>query len=237
MEDPGQGRYVLCLMGFRASIALAAACALTSIACAGARGDGATLGARAAPDVATTAPERTLLAAGAVLSQPLDFQDGDRHYIGALSTGLMSGAPERLLAAFGDPAALAEMLPLTKRVTLVDGQPSVKRIELQQGNSVVDATYTVAFFPGDGEVTFRLDRTRPHDIEDVYGYVRVERFDDRRSIVTLGAAVDVGSGLTQMLFGKKVQDVILSTPYAMRDYFARLAPLPSDAVVAQIDER
>jgi hypothetical protein len=40
-----------------------------------------------------------------------------------------------------------------------------------------------------------------------------------------------------MLFGKKVQDVILSTPYSMRDYFARLSPLPSDAVVAQIDGR
>ena len=224
-------------MGFRASIVAAAACALTSVACAGARGDGASLGARAPSDVAATAPERTLLAAGSVLSQPLDFEEGDRHYIGAVSTSLMAGTPERVLSAFGDPAALAEMLPRTKRVTLVEGQPSVTRIELQQGNSVIDATYTVAFFPGENEITFRLDRSRPHDIDDVYGYVRVERFDERRSIVTLGAAVDVGSGLTQMLFGKKVQDVILSTPYSMRDYFARLSPLPSDVAVAQIDGR
>jgi hypothetical protein len=224
-------------MGFRASTLVIAACLLGSSACAGARGDGATLGARTASEVITTAPERTLLAAGAVLSEPLDFEEGDRHYIGAVSTGLMAGTPERVLSAFGDPSALAAMLPRTKRVTLIDGSPSVTRIELQQGNSVVDATYTVEFIQGDDQLTFRLDRTRPHDIDDVYGYVRVERFDDRRSIVTLGAAVDVGSGVTQMLFGKKVQDVILSTPYSMRDYFARLSPLPSDVVVAQIDGR
>lgn len=224
-------------MGFRASITAVALCALAASACAGTRGDGATLGVRAAVDVAKTAPERTLLAAGAVLSEPLDFYEGERHYIGAVSTGLMAGTPERVLTAFADPAALAEMLPRTKRVTLVDDQPSGKRIELQQGNAVVDATYTVTFVPGDNELTFRLDRTRRHDIEDVYGFVRVERFDEQRSVVTLGAAVDVGSGLTQMLFGRKVQDVILSTPYSMRDYFARLSPLPSGGVVAQIDGR
>lgn len=223
-------------MGFRAFLALVT-CALAASGCAGASGSGATLGARAAGDVGTTAPERTLLSAGSVLAEPLDYQDGDRRYIGAISTGLMVGTPERVLAAFGDPAALAEMLPRTKRVTLVDERPSGKRIELQQGNSVVDATYTVEFVQTDDGLTFRLDPSRPHDIDDVYGFVRVERFDDRRSIVTLGAAVDVGSGLTQMLFGKKVQDVILSTPYAMRDYFSRAAPLPTDTAVAQNSRR
>jgi len=52
----------------------------------------------------------------------------------------------------------------------------------------------------------------------------VERFDDQRSAVTVAAAVDVGSSLTVMLFGKKVQDVILSTPHKMRDYFSRAEP-------------
>ena len=50
---------------------------------------------------------------------------------------------------------------------------------------------------------------------------RSSAFDDGHSIVTVAAAVDVGSSVTQFLFGKKVQDVILSTPHAMRAYFAQ----------------
>jgi carbon monoxide dehydrogenase subunit G len=225
-------------MGFRVHAAIVACFALSANACAGARGDGATLGARSIADVAQTAPEQTILSAGAVLTEPLDFDQGDQHYIGAITASLVSGTPEHVLAAFGDAGALAEMLPRTKRVTLVDDRPEARRMELEQGNSVVDATYTVAFVPGvpgKGELTFRLDRSRRHDIEDVYGYVRVVRFDEKRSLVTLGAAVNVGSGLTEMLFGKRVQDVILSTPYAMRDYFARSASLPDGAFVAEND--
>ena len=85
------------------------------------------------------------------------------------------------------------------------GDPS---IELRQGNSVVDATYTVELSPTavPGELHFQLDASRPHDIDDVYGYFEVKRFDAHHSLVTVAAAVDVGSGLTTMLFGKRVQE-------------------------------
>ena len=102
-------------------------------------------------------------------------------------------------------------------------------IPLIAGSLPVGATYTVKLVPSDksGELTFQMDRSRHHDIDDVYGYFKVERFDDKRSVVTVAAAVDVGSDFTNLLFGKRVQEVILSTPYAMRDYFARTEPASS----------
>jgi hypothetical protein len=51
-------------------------------------------------------------------------------------------------------------------------------------------------------------------------------------VVTVAAAVDVGSSLTEFLFGKKVQDVILSTPQAMQAYFARPEAKPAAPLVA-----
>jgi hypothetical protein len=44
--------------------------------------------------------------------------------------------------------------------------------------------------------------------------------------------VDVGSDLTNLLFGRKVQDVILSTPRVMRAYFARADVRARDPRVA-----
>jgi hypothetical protein len=164
-----------------------------------------------------------LLAAGAVVTRPLDFERGDSHYVGGIASGLVPAPPERILAAIHDVGALRAMLPHTKQVALVDANGTARRIELLQGSSLVEAKYTVELSP-DGrpnELGFHLDPSRPHDIDDVYGYFKVERFDDKQSIVTIAAAVDVGSSFKVMLFGKKVQDVILSTPHAMRDYFAR----------------
>jgi carbon monoxide dehydrogenase subunit G len=208
---------------------------LGTAGCAGAAGDGAALSPRSAIDQAAPAgAERSLLAAGDVVTRPLDFERGESHYVGGIARGVVRASPERVLAAIHDVHALRSMLPHTKQVELVDATGPSRRIELLQGNSLVEAKYTVKLSPDGrpGELGFRLDPSRPHDIDDVYGYFKVERFDDEHSVVTVAAAVDVGSSLTQFLFGKKVQDVILATPHAMRDYFARSEPKPATPLVA-----
>ena len=207
---------------------------LLNMACAGAAGNGAALQARSAVEEAPpAASERRLLEAGAVVTRPLDFERDGAHYVGGIATGLVPASPERVLAAMRDVAALRKMLPNTKQVALVDTSGGSRRIELLQGSSFVEAKYTVELSPDGrpGELGFKLDPSRPHDIDDVYGYFKVERFDDQRSAVTVAAAVDVGSSLTIMLFGKKVQDVILSAPHRMRDYFSREEPV-ADSMVA-----
>jgi hypothetical protein len=214
---------------------LGATLLLAPTGCGAAAGTGAALSPKTGPAVDVSAPDRTLLAAGGVVTRPLDFERGDSHYVGGVASGLVAASPERVLAALDDASALEGLLPRTKRASLVDDRGTSRRIELLQGNSLVDATYTVELSPpsATGEVRFHLDPTRRHDIDDLYGYFKVERFDDRRSLVTVAAAVDVGSGLTTLLFGKRVQDVILSTPYVMRDYFARMEPSAHPTLVAQ----
>ncbi len=200
---------------------------LLATACAGAAGDGAALQAKSAADTAAPAAvERQKLQAGHVVTQPLDFDRNGAHYVGGIARGVVPAPPELVLAAIHDMGALKSMLPNTKQVALVDAEGSSRRIELLQGNALVQAKYTVKMSPDGrpGELGFKLDRSRPHDIDDVYGYFKVERFDDEHSVVTVAAAVDVGSGLTTLLFSKKVQDVILSTPHKMRDYFSRSEP-------------
>jgi hypothetical protein len=169
-----------------------------------------------------------------VVTRPLDFQRGGSHYVGGIATGLVPATADRVLAAMHDVAALRAMLPHTKQVALVDSAGPSRRIELLQGSSLVEAKYTVELSPDGrpGEIGFKLDRSRPHDIDDVYGYFKVERFDDERSVVTVAAAVDVGSSFTIFLFGKKVQDVILSTPHSMRDYFSHAEPAAGAPMVA-----
>jgi hypothetical protein len=220
-----------------AVLVLSAALGLLGTGCAGAAGTGAALPKN--PEAQLTEQDRAEVATGTIVTRPLEFDSPTGHYVGGIATGLVKATPEHVLAAMDDVEALAAMLPRTKHATFVDGTDSSRRIELCQGNSIVEATYTVRLFATDkpGELRFELDRSRPHGIDDVYGYFQVERFDDARSLVTVASAVDVGSGFMAMLFGKRVQDVILSAPNVMRDYFARVDRLPPGTRMAQNDAR
>ncbi len=221
-------------MYFRKAAWLAAPALL--LACAGPLGTGAPLPPKSEADVTIT-PAHDKLAAGELLTTPFDFKHGSAHYVGGVASGLVPATPERVLAALDDVGALDTLLPRTKRATLIDTDGSERRVELLQGNSFITATYTVDISPSTtpGELTFRLDRSRRHDIADVYGYFKVRRFDDRRSVVTVAAAVDIGSGLPALFAGKRVQDIILSAPRVMRNYFARRDGDTPGLVVARVE--
>ena len=47
--------------------------------------------------------------------------------------------------------------------------------------------------------------------------VRVEPFDDGRSLIIVAAALDVGSGLVRMLFEDGLERLILATPTQMKN--------------------
>jgi hypothetical protein len=66
-------------------------------------------------------------------------------------------------------------------------------------------------------VRFWLDPSRPHSIDDVWGFFRATRFDSEHALVAVGAAVDLGSGLIRMLFESRIQRSILRMPRRIRD--------------------
>jgi hypothetical protein len=169
-----------------------------------------------------TADEWRVLAAGQPVHHQRQLTRGDQRYLGTVSYQLVRASPTTIAAALADVSALPEFLPQTKLASLVETSPSSRRVELVQGNDWVEATYTVLLEPDpNGGFRFQLDRTRPHDIDDAWGYFRVERFDRERSLVTVGVAVDVGSGLIRFLFADAIQNVILTTPNLVRQYTER----------------
>jgi hypothetical protein len=166
--------------------------------------------------------ERRLLEKGQAVHHERDLTPGDSRYLGTVSYQLVKAQPSTIIAAFSRPGALSELLPKTKRATLLDAQGPVQRVELVQGNAWVDADYTVYLKrQSNEEVRFWLDRSRPHDIDDAWGYFRVEPFDDERTLMTVAVAVDIGSGLVRMLFAGAVQRYIFSTPGLIKRYAER----------------
>lgn len=157
--------------------------------------------------------------AGDTVSRPLVFENAGGRYVGGVSYQVVSAVPEEVIAAVTNVNELATILPRTKRATLIGEDAAGARVELEQGNSIASASYTVFLRrSGPGEVRFWLDPSRPHGIRDVWGYFRARPFGKHKTLVTVAVALDVGPGLVRLLFEDRIQKLALETPRHIKDY-------------------
>lgn len=166
------------------------------------------------------AHERARLEAGAMVTRALRFENEGGSYVGGVSYQIVDARPEMVMAALSDVANWPEALPRTKSARLVSAGDGLSRVELVQGSSLVDARYTVVLDrAADGEtIRFWLDPTQPHDIRDVWGYFRVHSMPGGRSLITVGAALDLGDGITRLLFEDKIAGMMLRAPRQIRAF-------------------
>ncbi len=179
--------------------------------------------AAAEPEVASrtlSAGERARLEAGGMVARSLRFHEGRGRYVGGVSYQVVDAKPEAVLAALSDVTNWPNALPRTKSARLVSSADGLSRVELVQGTALVDARYTVVLDRApDGEtIRFWLDPSLPHDIADVWGYFRVKELPGGRSLITVGAALDLGNGITRLLFEDKIAGLMLRAPRQIRDF-------------------
>ncbi|MET0792561.1 MAG: SRPBCC family protein, partial [Polyangiaceae bacterium] len=161
--------------------------------------------------------EREALLAGEVVARPMHFETESGSYRGGVSYSLVNAPAAAVLSALSNVETLPQALPNTKSARLIDVRGGLARVEFVHGGGT---TYTVHIerTPGRSELRFWLDSTRPHDINDVFGFFRVEPFGEGKSVVTVAAALDMGSGLTSLFFSNAVERSVLSTPRRIREY-------------------
>lgn len=182
-------------------------------------------GARA--DALTTA-ESTRLGRGETVIREHTWEPGySARYIGGVTYTIVEDTASETTAILDDVASYRHLLPRTKRVRLVGVEPNGDRlVELVQGTTLVEATYTlrVRQYPARREVRFWLEPSRPHEIDDAWGYFRVEPVvgasGEQRALLTYAILVDVGPGIVRDLFEERVRTALLSVPQLVRRYVA-----------------
>lgn len=166
-----------------------------------------------------TRHERDALHAGGMISRALRFRHDGGRYVGGVSYQVVDARPELVLAALSDVSNWPEALPRTKSARLLESRDGLSRVELVQGSSLVDARYTVVLDRADAEtIRFWLDPSAPHDIRDVWGFFRVRELPGGRSLITVGAALDLGDGITRMLFEDRIANMLLRAPHKIRQF-------------------
>ncbi|HEX5099311.1 MAG TPA: SRPBCC family protein [Polyangiaceae bacterium] len=176
---------------------------------------------RAAPARGFTASEREALVAGATVSRPVRFERGENgSYIGGVSYQVVRATPSAVMTALASIENLPRVLPRTQSATLVRSAGRTATVELTQGKAPFLVTYSVHLEQTEAgnALRFWLDPSRPHDVRDVWGFVRVTPFGSGASLVTLAVSLDIGPGIARAFFTDRIERMILRAPAKIREY-------------------
>ena len=175
--------------------------------------------------------EYVRLMRGATIVRPETLDKDDRRYVGGVTYALVDASSDELARALTDVNVYRAILPYTREARLVGEDAGDTLVELTQGNGVFNATFTVRLRREGSAVRFWLDRARPHEIEDAWGYFRWEPLAQvkprtPRSLLTYGILVDVGPGVVRELFEGKIQSIVLTVPDRVRAWARRALRRP-----------
>jgi hypothetical protein len=192
---------------------------------AGARADG------------LTSVETARLMHGSPVVRTAEVQRWGRRYVGGMSYAVVDARAREVSALIDDVATWQKILPKTRSARVVGFAGDDPLISVTHGTALVQATYTIRVHREGSVVRFWLDSSRPHDIEDIWGFMRVEPVpsqadgaDQGQALVSYGVMVDMGPGLLRDLFESHVRDLALTVP-------GRVRGLVSDRAAAAAAER
>jgi hypothetical protein len=190
------------------SLVLAAGVALaTALAPRAATADGLTVG------------ETERLLRGATVVRPTEVERWGRRYVGGVSYAMVDADPDEVATLLEDVATWQRILPRTRSTRVVGYAGDDPLVLVTHGTALIQASYTIRVHREGALVRFWLDTSRRHDIEDAWGFLRVEpldtpdgRADRGQAVVSYGILVDMGPGLLRDLFEGRVRDLALSVP-------------------------
>jgi hypothetical protein len=173
-----------------------------------------------------TEDESARLALHETIIRQHTVERGEHRYVGGITYTVLDASTAEVAAVLDSVESLRRVLPRTKRARLVGTSNGDQLLELVQGNAVVEAEYTVRVRRGPNEARFWLDPTRPHGIDDAWGFFRYEPFitpsGEARTLLTYGVLVDVGPGIVRELFEERVRTTLLSVPQLVRRHVVSL---------------
>jgi hypothetical protein len=147
--------------------------------------------------------------------------DGDDYrYVGGVAYTIVDATGDEIDALFDDVAAYQAVLPRTKSARKIGVRGEDTFIELESGNGIFTASYTIRVRKDLAQHTVRfwLDLERPHGIDDAWGFIRYAPIEGGRLLITFGALVDTGPGIVRAFFEERLRTAVLSVPANIRGY-------------------
>lgn len=165
---------------------------------------------------ALSAAETDQLVRGGTVTRVQGISRGGERYVGGVAYAIVHAQPDELAALLDDVDVWRRLLPHTRQARQVGTAAGDAIVELTHGSALVQVTYSLRVRREGNVIRFWLDRSRPHGIEDAWGFLRAEPLDGARTLVAYGILIDMGAGLLRNLFEERVRRLALTVPERVR---------------------
>jgi hypothetical protein len=141
---------------------------------------------------------------------------GEHRYVGGVAYTIVDAGLDDLASLLDDVRSWRRFLPKTRDAQQVGSAGADPLVEITHGSPLVKVAYTLRVRRDGNVVRFWMDRSRPHDIDDAWGFFRAEPMPDGRTLLTYGILIDMGNGLLRDMFEDRVQELALEVPDRVR---------------------
>ncbi len=138
-----------------------------------------------------------------------------------------------LARAMVDPNAYLTVLPRTQDAFVAKRSGDTTWIGLRQGTALVQLRYVMRVEPSEDRALYRfwIDERYAHDLDDAWGFMRLEAFPGSRGLregevgdylVSYGLVFDLGGGILQSMFSERILAVLRTIPERLKRYVEAL---------------
>lgn len=170
-----------------------------------------------------TAQERAALESGGDVSRRIELRQNGGKYIAAISYGVVPRSCDQVFSVLSNPGKhYTKALPATAAVRF-DNRGDESRLWMKHGNLLINGSYTTHFkiSAADGIVRFWLDKQKPRDVKDLFGYFKVSSWGEQHCLVTAAVAVDPGEGMVASMFRGMIGDFLSKSAGRIQRYTRR----------------
>jgi ribosome-associated toxin RatA of RatAB toxin-antitoxin module len=166
-----------------------------------------------------TDEDKKLLMAGELVTKQKNEQRGSLKLIGGQSWQIINVPVDVAWQALMDLPLYKKFIPLATESNVKHQAGNEADLAMRQQWGPIDVRYVfqTTLDPDRHSVVFRVDHSQDHDIRAGWGFMRVRRFKEDRTLVSFGALVDIGDGVFVSIIRPAVRKDLLRIPF----YFKR----------------
>jgi hypothetical protein len=155
---------------------------------------------------------------------PLDLDLPQGSYFGGLVYQIIDAAVDEVMAIAGDPGTYATILSATREARVLSHRGRDTQVYLRQGEALASVSYVVLMRRETSNLLrFWLDPSQPHDLDDGWGYLRVEPWTKPswlqmrarpvpRSVITWGVLLRIDSHELKLRYSEAIRRAAMETP-------------------------
>lgn len=174
------------------------------------------LGGNAWADGGLSARELQQLGRGKLVSRPL--RNARSSQVGGTSWILVNADADTVWRALTDFSQYNRFVPSAGRSRIIQRNGDVRIVGMQQASGIIEVSYALrtVLDPAKREIRFRIDRRRPRDVHDGWGFFKLEPRADGRTLVSYGAVIEPGGAILAAIVGDALREHVLSIPRRLK---------------------